>query len=111
MLKLRMPCLAEAAAALLASKYGSGGLECDFGSLNDIITLKISSFGGGFAQASMTLKLNRHLMLYNLEKMILLDNSDWENHIPKRPIFFDEELHIYDDDGLLVRREWRATRI
>ena len=33
--------------------------------------------------------------------MILLDNSDWENHIPKSFIF-DEELQIEDDDGLLV---------
>ena len=40
-------------------------------------------------------------MPYDLEKMILLDNSDWENYIPKRPIF-DEELQIEDDDNLLV---------
>jgi hypothetical protein len=85
MLKLRMPCLAEAAAALLASKPGSGGLECDFGSLNDIITPKRSSLGGGFAEASMMLKLNKHLMPYDLKKLILLDISNWENHIPERP--------------------------
>jgi hypothetical protein len=33
--------------------------------------------------------------------LILLDNSDWDNHVPKRPIF-DEELPIEDDDGSLV---------
>jgi hypothetical protein len=33
--------------------------------------------------------------------LFLLDNFDWKNHIPKRPIF-DEELQIEDDDGLLV---------
>jgi hypothetical protein len=49
----------------------------------------------------MILKLNKHLMPYSLKKLILLDNSDWENHIPKGPIF-DEELHIEDDDGSLV---------
>jgi hypothetical protein len=76
MLKPRMPCLAEAAAALLASKPGSCGLECDFGNLYDIITPKISSFGGGFAQALMMLKLNKHLMLYDPGILILLDNSD-----------------------------------
>jgi hypothetical protein len=30
--------------------------------------------------------------MYNPEKLILLDNSDWENHIPKRPIFDEEPL-------------------
>jgi hypothetical protein len=49
MLKPKMPCLAEASAALLASKLGAGGLEYDFGSLNDIITPKRPLLGGGFA--------------------------------------------------------------
>ena len=48
-----MPYLAEATATLLASKPGSRGLECDFSSLNDIITPKTSSLGGGFVEASM----------------------------------------------------------
>ena len=96
-----MPCLAEAAVTLLASKPGSGGLECDFGNLNDYITLERSSFGGEFAEVSMMLKLNKHLMPYYHEKLILLDNSDWKNHILNSPIF-DEELEIEDDDGLLV---------
>ena len=60
-----------------------------------------SSLGGEFVEALMVLKLNKHLMSYNLEKLILLNNSDWENHFPKYPIF-DEELHIEDDDGLVV---------
>ena len=47
------------------------------------------------------LKLNKHLMPYDLEKLFLLDNSNWKNHIPKCPIF-NEELQIEDDDGLLV---------
>ena len=34
----------------------------------------------------------------DLENLILLDNSNWENHIPKCPIFY-EELQIEDDDG------------
>jgi hypothetical protein len=49
----------------------------------------------------MVLKLNKHLMPYDHEKLFLLVNSDWENHIPKRPIF-DEVLQTEDDDGLLV---------
>ena len=40
-------------------------------------------------------------MPYDLEKLILLDNSNWKNHIPKH-LIFDEELHIKDDDGSLV---------
>jgi hypothetical protein len=56
--------------------------------------------GGGFAEASMMLKLNKHLMPYDPEKL-LLDNFDRKNHISKCPIF-DEELQIEDDDGLLV---------
>ena len=91
MLKPRMPCLVEAIAALLASKPGSSGLDCDSGSLNDIITPNRSSLGGGFAKASMMLKLNKHLMPYDPENLIFLDDSNWENHIPKCPIF-DEEL-------------------
>jgi hypothetical protein len=86
MLKPRMPCLAESTTPLLASKLGSSGLECDFDSLNDIIIPKRSSLGGGFAEASMMLKLNKHLITYNPKRLILLDNSDWENHIPKCPI-------------------------
>ena len=86
-----MPCLVEAVVALLASKHGSSGPECDFGSLNDIITPKRSTLGGGFAETSMMLKLNKHLMPYDLENLILLDNLNWENHIPKSPII-DEEL-------------------
>jgi hypothetical protein len=82
-----MPCLAEATAALLASNLGSSGLECDFGSLNDIITLKRPSLGRRFVEASMMLKLNKHLMPYDLEILIMLDNADWENHIPKCSIF------------------------
>ena len=88
-----MPYLVEVAAALLASKLGSGGLECDLGNVNDIITSKRPSLGGGFAKVSMMLKWNKHLMPYDLEKQILLDNSDWENHIPKR-LIFDEELYV-----------------
>ena len=40
-------------------------------------------------------------MPYDPKKSVLLDNSDWENHIPKRHVI-DEELQIGDDDGLLV---------
>ena len=60
-----MPCLAEVVVVLLASKPRSGGLECDFGSLHDIIIPKRSLLGGIFAEASIMLKLNKHLMPYD----------------------------------------------
>jgi hypothetical protein len=40
-------------------------------------------------------------MPYDHEKLFLLDNFDCKNHIPKRPILY-EELQIEDDDGLSV---------
>ena len=58
-------CLVEATATLLASKHRSGGLECDFDSLDYIITPKRLSLGGGFAEVLMMLKLNKHLMPYD----------------------------------------------
>ena len=87
MLKPRMPCLAEVAAALLASKRGSGGLECDFGNLNDIITPKRSWLGGGFAEALMMLKLNKHLMPYDPEKIDLAGQFRLEESHSKSPCF------------------------
>jgi hypothetical protein len=38
----------------------------------------------------MMLKLNEHLMPYDHEKFFLLDNFDCKNHIPKRPILYEE---------------------
>ena len=52
----------------------------------------------------MMLKLNKHLLPYDPENLILLDNFDWENHIPKHPAF-DEEMQIEDDDNLLVKND------
>ena len=49
----------------------------------------------------MMLKLNKPLMPYDHEKLISLENPDWNNHIPKR-LIFDEELQIEDDDNSLV---------
>jgi hypothetical protein len=85
-----MPYLVEVATALLPSKPESSGLECDFGSFSDIITPKRSLVGGRFAKALMVLKLNKHLMPYNPKVLILLDNSDRENRIPKHHIFNEE---------------------
>jgi hypothetical protein len=49
----------------------------------------------------MVLKLNKHLMPYDPENLILLNSFDWENHIPKY-LIFDEKLQVENDDGSLV---------
>ncbi len=38
--KTNMPCLMQAALAILANKSSSGGLKCDLGSLSDILARK-----------------------------------------------------------------------
>jgi hypothetical protein len=48
-------------------------------------------------------------MPFDPENLILLDNLNWENHIPKRLIFY-EELQMEDDEQF-IGREWQATRI
>ncbi|KAH8936051.1 hypothetical protein BDL97_17G063100 [Sphagnum fallax] len=66
-----MPCLMQAALAILANKPSSGGLKCDLGSLLDI---------------NMFLKINKHLIPTNPTEVLLLDkkmNLSWENNIPK----------------------------
>lgn len=45
-----MPCLSEMAKALLACTPFSGGLECDFGHLKDIVKPKRASLGQEFVE-------------------------------------------------------------
>ncbi|CAK9213555.1 unnamed protein product [Sphagnum troendelagicum] len=89
-----MPCLMQAALAILANKPSSGGLECDLGSLSDVLAPKRSSLRAGLVEINMFLKINKHLIPTNPTEVVLLDkkmNLSWENNIPKRPV-----MALYD---------------
>jgi hypothetical protein len=89
-----MPCLMQAVLAILANKPSSGGLECDLGSLSDVLAPKRSSLHAGLAEINMFLKIKKHLIPTNLAEVAPLDkkmNLNWENNIPKRPV-----MALYD---------------
>jgi len=87
-----MPCLMWAALAILANKPSSGGLECDLGSLLDVLAPKRSLLHAGLVEINMFLKINKHLIPTNLTKVAPLDKKmNWENNIPKRPV-----MALYD---------------
>jgi hypothetical protein len=100
-----MPCLSQVSLALLANKMSSGGLECDIGSMNDVIAPKRSTLRAGLIEVNMFLKLNKNLY-YSLDpsEVVKLD-SKWESSIPHRPV-----LDLYDDDdGHIVEAEAEST--
>jgi hypothetical protein len=72
----------QAALAILANKPSSGGLECDLGSLSNILAPKRSSLRAGLVKINMFLKINKHLILMNPAEVALLDKKmNWENNI------------------------------
>jgi len=89
-----MPCLMQAALAILANKPSLGGLKCDLGSLSDVLAPKRLSLRAGLVEINMFLKINKHLISMNPTEVVLLDkkmNLSWENNIPKRPV-----MALYD---------------
>jgi len=87
-----MPCLMQAALAILANKPSSGGLECDLGSLLDVLAPKRSSLRAGLVEINMFLKINKHLIPTNPIEVAPLDKKmNWENNIPKRSV-----MALYD---------------
>ncbi len=90
--QISMPCLMQVALAILANKPSSGGLECDLGSLSDVLTPKRSSLLAGLVEINMFLKINKHLIPTNSVEVAPLDKKmNWENNIPKRPV-----MALYD---------------
>jgi hypothetical protein len=80
-----MPCLMQAALAILANKPSSGGLECDLGSLSDVLAPKRSSLRAGLVEINMFLKINRHFIPTNPAEVAPLDKKmNWENNIPSQ---------------------------
>ncbi len=87
-----MPCLMQAALAILANKPSLGGLECDLGSLSDVLAPKRLSLHADLVEINMFLKINKHFIPTNLAEVAPLDKKmNWENNIPKRPI-----MALYD---------------
>ncbi|KAH8946677.1 hypothetical protein BDL97_12G109200 [Sphagnum fallax] len=70
-----MPCLMQAALAILANKPSSGGFECDLGSLSDVLPPKRSSLRAGLVEINMFLKINKHLIPTNPTEVVLFDKK------------------------------------
>jgi hypothetical protein len=95
-----LPCLIQVAGAILACQPSSGGLECDFGLLKDVIGSRRASLGQGYVEIEMMLCLNKKLLLSNPERVVKLPNDMWNNCIPMRLTIeeLDRENDTEDND-------------
>ncbi len=94
--KKNLPCLSQVVQAFLACMPSSGGLECDFGSIKDVLKPKRAALGQGFIEVEMMLKLKKHLSFSNLEKVRKLSNAMWTDSISKRLVFPGDDV---DDES------------
>lgn len=99
------PCLSQVAHALFGMMPSAGGLECDLGSMADILSLKRASLGPGYVEIDMFLRLNKHRIPTNPDNVPPLRNDEWKNRIPSRPAFDDDcdaSESECDSDSILI---------
>lgn len=95
----KMPCIGEAALAILACKPSAGGLECDLGGLSDVLAPKRSALRAGLVEVNMFLKINNHLVPTNPDDVAIL-GKDWKSFIPTRPAMNEREEAGLSDESI-----------
>ncbi len=88
-----IPCLSLVAAAFLGCKPSADNLECDFGTLNDVLAPKRSLLG-----LEMMLKVNKHLFLDTPEAVVNLPNKNWEDFIPNNHPKADNKIDTEENE-------------
>jgi hypothetical protein len=86
----KIPCLAQAALALFGNNASSGGLECDLGSMSEVLAPKRASLKPGMVEICMFLKINKELMPVDPRQVVCL-GKNWQDDIPKRPPLAEDE--------------------
>jgi hypothetical protein len=79
---LDFPCLSQVTSALFGMKPGSGGLECDIGSIVNVICRRRHSLGPGMDEACMIIKLNKDRIVRGPDKVMDLRKTG-KASIPK----------------------------
>ena len=102
-----LPCSSKVTLALLANKTSTGGLECNFGGMNDVIAPKWSSLRAYLIEVNMFLKMNKHLLCSNVSEIVKSD-SQWEYFIPKQPTMSEYNTNDDDKDDIEADEEYEA---
>lgn len=90
--KVQHPCLYQIVMAFFRTNPGSGGLECNFGALGDVVTHRRTSLAPGLVEAEMFLWWNRERVAIDNCKVKALPGQLWKAEIPAWPIFPDDYM-------------------